>query len=119
MNIVLPLVSSIISLIFAVPVFDQFLARRKPYQLIWAIGLLMFFISIGSVFWMEAWGLNATAYRLWYLFGAVLVAAYLGMGTLYLLARRRAAHIIMVILLVASIYAAFRVFSVSIDIASL
>ncbi len=119
MNIVLPLVSSIVGLIFAVTVLDQFLARRKPFQLIWAIGLFMFFISIGSVFWMEAWGLNEIAYRLWYLFGAVLVAAYLGMGTLYLLARRRAAHIIMVILLVASIYAAFRVFSVSIDLNTL
>jgi hypothetical protein len=119
MNIVLPLVSSIVSLIFAVTVLDQFLARRKPYQLIWAIGLFMFFIATGSVFWIEAWGINETAYRLWYLFGAVLVAAYLGMGTLYLLAPRRVAHIVMAILLVASVYAAFRVFGVSIDLSTL
>lgn len=120
MNIVvIPLVSSIVSVVFAVTVLDQFFAKRKPYQLIWAIGLFMFFIATGSMFWVETWGMNEIAYRLWYLSGAVLVAAYLGMGTLYLLAPRRVAHIIMAILLVASVYAIFRVFTVSIDITTL
>ncbi len=119
MNIMLPLVSSIVGLIFAVTVLDQFLARRKPYQLIWAIGLFMYFVSSGTEFWTEAWGLNEVVYRLWYLFGAIMVAAYLGMGTLYLLARRRAAHIIMALLLVASFYAAFRVFTANINLETL
>jgi hypothetical protein len=65
------------------------------------------------------WGLNVTVYRLWYLFGAIFVAAYLGMGTLYLLVRRRTAHIIMAILLLASVYAAFRVFTTSLDLGGL
>lgn len=116
---VFPLISSIISFIFAVAVLDQFLARRKSYQLIWAIGLFMYFISTGTEFWTEAWGLNETVYRLWYLFGAIFVAAYLGMGTLYLLVPRRTGHIIMTILLVVSIYAAFRVFSASLDLSTL
>lgn len=120
MNIaVIPLASSIISVVFAVTVLDQFFARRKPYQLIWAIGLFMYFISTGSEFWVETWGLNETIYRLWYLFGAIFVAAYLGMGTLYLLVPRRIAHIIMAILLVASFYAVFRVFTASLDLSTL
>lgn len=120
MNIVIiPLISTIISLVFAITVLDQFLARRKPHQLIWAIGLLMYFISTGAEFWVETWGLNETIYRLWYLFGAMSVAAYLGMGTLYLLTPRRVANIIMAILLVASGYAAFRVFTVSLDLGTL
>ena len=120
MNIaVIPLASSVISFIFAVAVLDQFFARRKPYQLIWAIGLFMYFISTGTEFWTGTWGLNQTVYQLWYLFGAILVAAYLGMGTLYLLAPRRTAHIILVILLIASFYAAFRVFTVSLDLSTL
>lgn len=118
-TMVLPLTSSIISFILAIIVLDQFFARRKAYQLVWAVGLFMFFLSMGSAFWIEAWGMNETAYRLWYLFGVILVAAYLGMGTLYLLARRRVAHIIMAILLVASLYAAFRVSTVSIDVSTL
>ena len=120
MNIVIiPLISTVVSFVFAVTVLDQFFARRKPYQLIWAIGLLMYFISTGAEFWTEAWGLNQSVYRLWYLFGAMSVAAYLGMGTLYLLTRRRLANTIMVILLVASLYTAFRVFTVSIDLSNL
>src|SRR3972149_1625724 len=116
---VIPLVSTIVSFVFAVIVLDQFLAKRKPYQLIWAIGLFMYFISTGAEFWAEEWGINQLNYRLWYLVGAIFVAAYLGMGTLYLLARRRVAHIIMVILLLASCYAALRVFTASIDVTGL
>ncbi len=120
MNIaVIPLASSIISLIFALTILDQYFARRKPYQLVWAIGLFMYFFSTGCEFWAEAWGLNETIYRLWYLFGAIFVAAYLGMGTLYLLVRRRAAHIIMAVLLVASLYAVVRVSTATIDLSSL
>lgn len=117
--IIIPLMSSIIALIFAIIVLDQFFAKRKPYQLVWAIGLFMYFISTGAEFWAGAWGLNQAIYRLWYLFGAIFVAAYLGMGTLYLLISRRTAHIIMVILLVVSVYAVFRVFTASIDLSSL
>jgi hypothetical protein len=58
-------------------------------------------------------------YRPWYLIGAILVAAYLGQGTLYLLMRRRNAHIIMVVLGAATVYAAVRVFTVNIDISGL
>ncbi len=120
MNIaIIPLASSVVSLVFAVTVLDQFFARRKSYQLIWAIGLFMYFISTGAEFLTETWGLNETIYRLWYLFGAILVAAYLGMGTLYLLVRKRVAHTIMAVLLVASFYATFRVFTVNIDLSTI
>lgn len=115
----IPLASSIVSLVFAITVFDQFFARRKPYQLVWAIGFFMYFISTGAEFWTGMWGLNEVVYRLWYLIGAIFVAAYLGMGTIYLLARRRTAHIVMAILLIASIYATIRVFSADIDISTI
>ncbi|MEE8318193.1 MAG: hypothetical protein V3R36_01000 [Dehalococcoidales bacterium] len=119
MNAVIPLLTSIISFIFAVTVLDQYFARRRAYQLVWAVGLFMYCISAGTEFWTQAWGLNMTVYRLWYLIGAVFVAAYLGMGTLYLLMRRRSAHIIMGILLVMSLYAVLRVFTADIDLSVL
>lgn len=117
--IVIPLASAAVSLVFALTVLDQFFARRKPHQLVWAIGLLMYFISTGTEFWVGLWGLNEAVYRLWYLFGAIFVAAYLGMGTLYLLTRRRVANIIMVVLLALSLYAAVKVFTVSLDLSTL
>ncbi|MBM2832330.1 MAG: hypothetical protein HW414_1382 [Dehalococcoidia bacterium] len=117
MNIaVLPLVSSIVSLAFAITVLDQYFARRRPHQLVWAIGLFMYSLSTGTEFWTGTWGLGETVYRLWYLVGAVFVAAYLGMGSLYLLARRPVANIIMAVLLIASAYAIFKVFSADLDL---
>ncbi|MFH1646446.1 MAG: hypothetical protein ABID71_01965 [Chloroflexota bacterium] len=120
MNIaVIPLISCIVSLIFTISVLDQYFARKRPYQLIWAIGLFMYFISTFTEFWVGMWGLNQVVYRVWYLIGAVFVAAYLGMGTIYLLVRRRISHIIMAVLLVASVYATVRVFAADIDVSSL
>jgi hypothetical protein len=114
-----PLVTCIISLIFAITVLDQFFARRKPHQLLWAIGLLMYSLSTFTEFWWNVYGHDDIMYRLWYLVGAVLVAAYLGQGTLYLLMRRRTAHIIMVVLGAATVYAIVRIFTLDIDISTL
>ena len=119
MNTFIPLTSSIVSFVFALIVLDQYFARRKPYQLVWAIGLFMYCISTGTEFWVGMWGLNAVVYRLWYLFGAVFVAAYLGMGTVYLMVSRRMAHIVMSILIAASLYASFAVISANFNLSEL
>ncbi|PPD58998.1 hypothetical protein [Dehalogenimonas etheniformans] len=64
-------------------------------------------------------GISEAVYKTWYLFGAILVAAWLGMGTLYLLLKRGVANIIMVVLAMVSIFAAFKVYTVSIDVGGL
>jgi len=116
---IIPLISTIVSLIFALAVLDQFFARRKPYQLVWAIGIFMYFIGAGTEAWMEGWGLNGDIYRLWYLSGAILVAAYLGMGTLYLLMKRKTAHIIMTVLGLVTIYAVYAALTADLDSSAL
>ena len=112
----IPLFTSIISLVFAVTVLDQYFARRKPFQLLWAIGLFMYSIAAFTEFYSNVFGITEMMLRLWYLFGAILVAAYMGMGTLYLLMRRRAANIIMLVLVLASVWSAFRILTVPIDV---
>lgn len=119
MNVFLPLASTVISFIAAILVFDQFLNRRKPYQLVWAIGFLWFGISAFTEFLGGSQGWSEALYRYWYLIGAYFVAAYLGMGTTYLLTPRWIAHIVMALLVVGSIYAAFAVLSAPVDLASL
>jgi hypothetical protein len=101
---------------FAITVLDQYFARRKPYQLVWSIGLFMYCVSTLTEFWTETYGLNVMSFRLWYLFGAIFVAAYLGMGTFYLLLRRRIAHIIMAVLGALSVLSAVLVFASSINL---
>lgn len=111
MNIWVPLASSIVSLLFSITLLDQYLVRRKPFQLVWAFGMFLYFISTGSEFIIGLVGPVSSLYKLWYLSGAVLVAAYLGLGTAYLLAPRRWAHITFIFLILASIYSIFKVFS--------
>jgi hypothetical protein len=74
---------------FAAMVLDQWWQRRYSFQLVWAIGLAWYGISSGAEFLGGAFGWSDPIYRAWYLFGAFLVPAYLGAGTLYLLKRTR------------------------------
>ena len=89
LNVLLPFLSSALSFVFAAMVGDQWLRRRQPYQLVWTVGLLWYGISAGTEFLGSAFDWNEPLYRAWYLFGAFGVAAYLGMGTIYLLNRTR------------------------------
>ena len=88
-NVILPFLSSSLSFVFALFLLDQWLERRRPYQLVWAIGMVWYGISAGIEFWGGAFGWSETVYRLWYLIGAVYVAAWLGLGTMFLLGRTR------------------------------
>ena len=88
-NVVLPLLSSTLSFVFALFLLDQWLERRRSYQLIWALGMVWYGISAGTEFVGGAFGWSEPLYRAWYLIGAVYVAAWLGLGTMYLLGRTR------------------------------
>jgi hypothetical protein len=116
---VLPLFTSAVSLVFSILVLDQFFAHRKPYQLVWCIGLLMYALSSGAEFAAGYSGISVGVYKIWYLFGAILVAAWLGMGTLYLLLKRNTANLIMGLLTVISLYAVFKVLTASVDVSGL
>jgi hypothetical protein len=116
---IIPLFTSIISLIFGITVIDQYFARRKLHQLLWAIGLFMYSLSAFTEFYWNKIGHVDFLYRTWYLVGAVLVAAYLGQGTVYLLMRGRRANFFMAVLGVFTLYAAVRVYTASIDISGL
>jgi hypothetical protein len=89
LNVVLPLCSSLLSFVFFVFLADQWRERRRAYQLVWAIGMLWYGISAGTEFLGGAFGWSEPLYRVWYLIGAVLVAGWLGLGTIVLLARTR------------------------------
>jgi hypothetical protein len=104
LNVVLPFLSSALSFIFALMVADQWVRRRQPYQLVWAIGLLWYGISAGTEFVGSAWGWNEPLYRTWYLIGAFGVAAYLGLGTVYLLNRTRFGYFVAISFALAGLF---------------
>jgi hypothetical protein len=116
---VIPFVSSLISFAFAGLIFRRYLVRRRAHLLLWGIGMVMYGIGGFCEGYYSAFGWNPLVFRLWYLFGALLVAAWLGQGTAYLLIRRRWAHVLMVLLGVASLYGAVRVFGAQLDPAAM
>ena len=93
-NVLLPFGSSALSFVFAALVADQWWRRRHAYQLVWTIGLLWYGISAGTEFLGGAFGWNEPLYRAWYLIGAFGVAAYLGLGTVFLLDRTRFGYVV-------------------------
>jgi hypothetical protein len=115
MNTVLPFSSSLISFIFAFFVLKRYVARRGLHLLLWGIGMIFYGIGGFCEGYYGAFGWSPLVFRLWYLFGAILVAAWLGQGTVYLLMKRRWAHALMVVLAVGSLYSVFRVFSAELD----
>lgn len=84
-----PAATAVLGLVFTYLVFRQWLQRRKPHQLAWTVGLL--FYAVAAV--MEAtseysghW--DPTVYRVYIVLAASLVG-FLGLGSYYLLARKR------------------------------
>lgn len=115
-NTVLPFLSSAVSFVFAALVLRRFAQKGGAHLLLWGIGMVFYGIGGFCEGFYGAFGWNPLIFRLWYLFGAMLVAAWLGQGTVYLLVRRRGiAHALMILLALGSLYGAVRVFGAQLD----
>lgn len=93
-----PLITSLVALAFALAVLWQYLRRRGVHQLIWSCALLIFSFAAFCEFYSEVWGWTALLYRFYYVAAASLVA-YLGLGTVYLIWKRRVGNIFLGIFL--------------------
>ena len=114
-NTVLPFTSSLVSFIFAGLVFKRYMKNHHPHLLLWGIGMVFYGIGGFSEGYYGAFGWNSFMFRLWYLFGAILVAAWLGQGTVYLLAKRKWANALMALLALGSIYGLIKIFGAELD----
>ena len=114
-----PLAVAAISLLFALATGRQYAARRRPYQLVWTIALGMSAIASIAYLFAHPPGSSAAAFRAYYLFGAALMPAWLGLGSLLLLDLRKAAQWVIATFLAVSALAAGSVLQASIDPARL
>lgn len=114
----LAVLATVVSAIFGMVVLRQYLRQRKPYQLMWAIGLFLFAIAAGAGALARGGGVTPTEYRVFYLFGAILNVAWLGLGTVYLLASRRWASVALAAVGLLSVVAAYAVFAAPVDVAA-
>jgi hypothetical protein len=99
----LPLVVTVVAFVFGAMLLKQYVERRKPYQLVWTVALFMGCLAgLTFVLFLED-GRSVFFFRAYYIFGALLMAAYLGLGEVYLLASRRVADITALIVVMLSV----------------
>jgi hypothetical protein len=101
----LPAITAALALLFSIALIDQWRERRHGFQLIWAIGMLLYGIGSGAEALAGAAGWSDPLYRAWYLAGAVLTPAWLGLGTAFLLGRTRFGYTYAVLLLLSGLVA--------------
>ena len=105
----LPLITVFVSGAFAVAVAMQYARKRRPSQLAWAIGLLLFTVAAFMGYLARSGGATEVEYRLFYLFGAITNVAWLALGTVFIVAPRygRAALALVLALSAVAVYAVF------------
>ena len=82
-----PAATAVLGFVFAWLIFSQWLARRKPHQLAWTVGMLMYAVAAVMEAYSEAAGQwDPLVYRVYIVLAASLVG-FLGLGSYYLIAR--------------------------------
>jgi hypothetical protein len=113
--VIYPLAVAALSTVFAATVLRQYLLRRRPYQLAWTVALLMSALASAAYVLALPPTSSQVGFRLYYALGALLMPAWLGLGSIFLVAPRRIADIILALLVNIGALGAGAVFSAGID----
>jgi hypothetical protein len=114
------MLASLTAFVAAIFIFDQHLHRPRPYKLLWTLGLVFYGCAAAAAFAGSFNHWTVAEYKLWYFFGGILTAAYLGLGSLYLLGPRRVAAVVTAVAAILSVYAGMRIltYTVPADVAA-
>lgn len=105
----LPYISTLVTFAFTVAVYKRYRQRGGMHLLLWAIGLLFYGLGTLSEVILSL-TFNVFVLKLWYLMGAMLTAAWLGMGSVHLLVRKgKTAMVTTWVLMAVSVLAAILV----------
>ncbi len=85
---VISLLSTLVTLAFAASVLNRYHLKGGNHLLWWGMGLAWYGLGTLSEVILGA-GFNPWVLKLWYLSGAMLTAAWLGQGTVFLLVRHK------------------------------
>ncbi len=109
LSLLLPGLTAILAASFAVGVVRRWLHNRRPYLLLWAIGIGAFGLGSAAEALFALAGWNPFVFRMYYLCGAILAAAWLGQGPVQLLGRRPWPQVSLVALILLSLYGVYEV----------
>ncbi len=82
--------AALLSLRLAGSLASSWRRRRAPELLAWAAGLGAYAVASAALAWGAAHGWDGRSFRVYYLFGGLLTAPLLGLGSLLLVGRRAA-----------------------------
>ncbi len=97
---VFPLIAAIVAFVFAGALLRQFGARRRSYQLLWAISLVMYGVASVAVVVGVLSGWDPFWFGLYWALGAVLNVPFLAGGEVQLLGRNHVVDVIVDLVLV-------------------
>ena len=91
MNALLAFAAALLALRLAGRLAGRWRARRAPELAAWSASLLAYALACAALAWGAAAGWDARSFRAYYLFGGLVTAPLLGVGSLLLTGRRWAA----------------------------
>jgi hypothetical protein len=109
--IIFPLIATVVSAVFAALLLRQYARKRRVPQLAWGVSMAMFAAASIVVMYGTTQGWDATSYRIFYLFGAMLNVPWLALGSVALLNKRELTLPALVIVIVISVFGFFKVVS--------
>lgn len=117
---VFPLLAAVVAGVFALSLARQFLDRRRTYQALWAVALLMYAAASAVVVLGGVNGWTSGEFRVYWALGAVLNVPFLAVGELDLLVRNRPVRLaFMVALAFVTAYTVARIRTATVDVAAL
>lgn len=90
----IPIATTLLALRFAPVVLGRWRSRRpSPHLFWWGTGIALYGVGTFAESLTTLFGWNEVVFRSWYIAGALLGGAPLAQGTVYLMFRRRTAHV--------------------------
>lgn len=112
----IPIVTTLVAIVFAIVVFRRYAARRSgPHLAWWGAGIALYGVGTATEAFVTLFGWNPFVFRAWYVAGALLGGAPLAQGTVYLLLSRKVANRLTAVLVPVVAVAAVLVFASPLD----
>jgi hypothetical protein len=111
----IPIATTIVAGFFSTIVLRRYRERGGTHLLWWGVGLVLYGVGTLTESLTTIFGWNEWVFRAWYVTGALCGGAPLAQGTVYLLMKRRTAHLLAAALVAAIVTGAVLVFLSPID----
>ena len=106
----IPVATTIVAAFFSGIVLRRHAERGGTHLLWWGVGLILYGVGTLTESLTSIFGWNEWVFRCWYVTGALCGGAPLAQGTVYLLMKRRTAHVLSALLVTAILAGAALVF---------